>query len=255
MLEDTEIIVALLGLVAVGVGALFSGVGFFLRVRAERLKTRRRVLFYLLEIRQAVKVEHLSANVLAEQYFSHCLGFFESKGIDVSDGIPDELKVLIQAYVCNQLESSKPALDDSFLSSFEQALSALSIDDPILAYQLRGRASLKAYIQAQGEYLADLTSLDSFSQLEAAYEPMKDHAANLSDEAADEIIRDIESDIRRVAWRCGFWTRAMVQAPLRSDQEKVSAIDTAEIDARLEEALKVIVTAVQASQEEGEPVD
>lgn len=247
---DTNIIVSLIGLLGVGLGALLSGIGYFLKVRSDRMKTKNNVLYHLLEIRNLIKSEYVNPDELSGKYLSYCEDYFSRKGLSVDAEIPPELKSLIESHFHHLVEALRPSMDSSFVESLNDAISALAIDNPILAYQLSGRERTNDLLEVQNQYLEglDKKSLpDETSDL--IRESFSNHAVSLNYDVIEDLIREVDADIRLVSKKSGISQYFSVRKILKNTKKKEVDFDPEEFDPVMDELLTVLVDAANKSSQ------
>ncbi|WP_111656282.1 hypothetical protein [Isoalcanivorax indicus] len=202
---DTDILVALIGLIGVGLGAFLSGVAYFLKVRSERMKTKNNIVYHLLMIRKLLRLQYVDPRELSKQYFSCCEVYFEKKGIDFKSGFSPELERIILAHFKSLVDAIRPPLAEGFVSALNNAVSALASDDPVLAFQLSGRERVGNLLEAQSEYLK---ALNAFMLSDEAFretrDPFSHHVTRLNFDAISILMEDIDSDIMLVCRKTGL---------------------------------------------------
>ncbi|MGR5150034.1 hypothetical protein ACQKP8_26245 [Photobacterium alginatilyticum] len=203
---DSKVLAALIGLVGISLGAFLSGLGFYLKSRAERLETKRNVLFHLLEIRHLVKTSFLDSHKITQEYLTYCLDYFEKIGLGKMGAMPDGINSLIDEHLNNLLSAMKPNIDASFISSYENAIKQLSKNDPVLAYKLSGREKLNQVLNSQDEYLNNLSGLESIQNIPNVSSFISKQADKAQDAAIKELLNDLDKDIHNVSLGCGLLT-------------------------------------------------
>lgn len=73
---------------------------------------------------------------------------------------------------------------------------------------------------------------------------VKVHATDLNEEVITELRNKLDSNIKRVAWRCGVWIRCAVRKPLRMEVNN-SSFDAKRTEIVLEEPLPAIMSAAK----------
>lgn len=203
---EAEIVVALIGLTGVSLGALLGGIGYFLKSRTERMKNKRVVLFYLLEFRHQVVISDIKPKDFVEEYLDICNSYFKKIGLICDDAIPDDLRKSIETFITNLLNSRSPKIDGEFVGSYESALKNLCSTDPILAYKLRGMESFYQVIDSKERYITELGESIENSTAFQLKTFLNREVRNESDSAIEELIKNIEKDILKVSYSCGFFT-------------------------------------------------
>lgn len=203
---DSKVLVAITSLIAVSLASLLAGLGYVFKIRSERLKTKRHVLFHLLELRFQLVSTKVNPQKFADEYFSYCQHYFEQKGITNKKAFPAELDSSIRSHLTGIFESIKPDISPQFLTSFERALNELSITDPVLAYSLRGRERLNQVINYQDGYVNNLKNSAFLANAPSIKNLVPEDIDNLHSDTSLTIIEEINKDIRLISWYCGILT-------------------------------------------------
>lgn len=152
---EVQVVASLIGIFGVTLSALFSGFGYFFKIRTEKLRTTRQVLFYLLEFRAYVLASSVSPTELYEQYLEQCQKYFDKKKIE-GIAIPQQNRDLMLGYFSNLIEQITPELSESFIVEYEQTINSLAKENPVLAFQLRGKDMATKLVSLQKVYLEQL---------------------------------------------------------------------------------------------------
>lgn len=252
---NTDVVVALIGLTGVGLGAVLSGIAYFLKVRSERMKTKNNVLYHLLEIRHLIKSQYLDPDELSAKYLSYCEDYFFRKGLNVDSGVPSELKNLIDSHFQGIAEAIKPSMDSSFIKSLNDAVSKLAADNPALAFQLSGKERVNNLLEAQSKYLEGFNKMifqDETSKL--IKEAISSHAARLNYDVIEDLIKDIDTDISLVSKKSGLLTYVSIRRILQDTRKVEVNIDQKEIDPIMDKLLAVIVDAANKPSQRDGPI-
>lgn len=241
---DGKVIAALIGLAGISLGALLSGIGYFMKSRAERLQVKRNVLFHLLEIRFLLVSSYEDPRKITESYIELCKRCFEKAGLGADEGPPESLKMLIENHLKNVIEAVKPKIESDFISSYENSLKDLSKDDPVLAYLLRGRENLKEFLQAQDEYISSFEELDLFKENPFMADVLSDQFDEASRSSMEKLISEINSDVSLVSRKCGIGHWWSCRKIIRRNMEPTNCFDEVELEKALDSLLVQIVEAV-----------
>jgi hypothetical protein len=239
---DTEVFIAVLG---ISLGAMFSGIGYFWKIRAERLRSKRNVLFYLLEISSLVRIASFDYKELTSSYFQYCDNFFKSKGIAEDQVSLREIHLLIEHHFRDIIKSVTPNLGKEFVDSFEEAVRNLSYDDPILAHLLRGRESVANFISVQNEYINNLLNSEAVSNLDAVITDTEDIVYDSKKLAVKELIKDINLDILLVSKECGFFVSRKCKKIVRNHMNARFDFESLGVDRILEDLLNKFVEKIK----------
>jgi hypothetical protein len=244
---EVNVIIALIGLIGISLGAFLSGMGYYLKVKSERLKTKKNVLYHLLEIRSLIKSEYVNPGEISNAYFDYCEDYFSRKGLLDSGKPSEEMKSVIEAHVKSLTETMKPKMDIDFIRSFEKSISALSLDHPVLAFKLRGRDKIEKILAAQSIYVENLNIFFDSNTPEDIKEASKNHAGNLNYEVIEELIKDMDHDIRNVSSKCGPVTWLLVRKILKQSKKNAIIFKPEEMDPVFDKFISVLVEAANKS--------
>lgn len=199
MSEFTEFI----SLLVVALGALFGGLGYYLKERAQRLKNIKAALYFLLEIRSVASRELACAETIVNDYLEYCQNFFKEKGLSIEEGIPEQMESLIKWYISSIITESKQGLDQEFLKRFDSALSDLSRDYPVISYRISGSESLTNYIILQKSYIDEFKKTDLFENPVLA-DVLSGQMNKFQCDSNASLIEDINNLISSISIRCGI---------------------------------------------------
>lgn len=245
---DVSIFVALISVSGVGVGALLSGVGYYFRVRAERIKTKNSVLFHLLEIRALVRSQFVDPDTISQVYFDYCNDYFHRNLIDGGTDIPEEAKSFIQSHIRNICNATRPAIDVNFIESLNRAVAALSLDDPVLAYRLRGKERVDEILNAQSAYIENVTKCGyPEGTPEGFLKRVSGYAVKLNREVVEDLLSDLEADIGMVAKGIGLVQYFTVQRLLKKSGRPKFEILSSEFDPVMTKALAHLFKPVESA--------
>lgn len=204
---DSNIIAAIIGLSGVSLGALFGGVGYYLKSRAERLQSKRAVLYHLLEIRFSLSFSAIDPEKAEKECLEYCDSFFKKRGIDFKrDQIPVDLNVLVSKKIQDSLQAIKPRIDSTFINSYQESLNILSKSDPILAYSLKDKDQVIDVMRLQHEYIANFSKLGSVDEGSKEFQIAISYMQSTISQQLKSKVDDLSSDALRVAWDCSFLT-------------------------------------------------
>lgn len=149
-------------ILAVAIPAALGVSGYLYKVWADKVKSRKLVLFYLLEIHYVLKVIPVSTDgLVVERYLEYCKGLLKDAGFPIDekyDEMMEQLAPLLSKYFENLFSAIPRSFDLQFQESFDSSLEALAKDNPVLAYKLKGRQCLEKITQAVKSYSGELKS-------------------------------------------------------------------------------------------------
>ncbi len=247
---EANTIAVLIGLSGISLGAFFSGLGYFLKERAERLKTKNHILFHLLGIRNSIKSEYVDPNELARDYLNYCREYFKRKGIPDPDNVPEELRVLVESHFKNTVKAVKPVLDVDFIKSFEEAVYSLSFEHPVLAFKLRGSERVDGIIAAQNQYLSNFDAVFDVDAPEIVKRTASTHVTELNYKVIEDLIKDIDNDIALVSASCGLLVRFAVRKIIRETAKVKLNFEELGLDVAMDEFLSVLVEAASKENQQ-----
>ena len=230
---DIKIIVALVSLVGIALGALTSGLGYFYKVRAERLKTTKETLYYLLEFRAHFKASSFSPKDLSAEYLSICNDFFKKKKIP-KEALPQGLTQLLDQMFSSVIETMAPNISADFLTAYEKSLKSLANDNPVLAYRLRGKEAYAGIFALMNEYYQQLKTIKEFNDEDIPQDFVESQIVKMNDWGFTEQLEQTDKDISLVAKRCDFATRWEVRKILANKKKPVYSLRDFDIEDKLE---------------------
>lgn len=202
----TEVFTALIGLIGIALGALFGGVGYYLKSRVERLRNKKMVLYHLLEFRHQILSSYANPKDFANEYFNICNSYLKKIGLRSEEGIPEVIREAIEVFICKLLVARKPNIDQVFIQSYEESLKNLCGIDPVLAFKLRGMERLHEIINIKEQYIADFNESLRINAPVQIYEFIDRETKQAGYDSTGELLKIIENDVLAVAWSCSFFT-------------------------------------------------
>jgi hypothetical protein len=194
------------GLWTIILTACVGVIGYLYKVWSERVRSRKLVLFYLLEIQYVLKTLPIKTDDLANRYVQYCEGIYETTGLPVTEKTAESIQSFtpsIQNYFDELGAAFKTSLDDQFKKAYDDSLQNLAKDNPILAYKLQGRLCLEKMAMAVNSYSAVLKSLPEVVENEVLGNVLKEFIDDSIKKTFAEILDEINKDITKLAWGCG----------------------------------------------------
>ena len=214
---DVKLLASLIGLLGIALGAFLSGFGYFWKLREEKNRNIRVVLFHLLEIRHSVKKEYLNPEQLYEDYIAHCIKYISSKGV-IDTNIPKEIEEIIKTQVNDLSEVAKTKIDNDFLKPLHSSISELSKTSPILAFKVQGIEKVSSFIKVQNKYVQAFNQIMESEQDEEIKALARQQVNESCTLILDKMIEDINSDIDHVAGECDSKTRLQIQEIIATNE-------------------------------------
>jgi hypothetical protein len=251
---DAKVIASIIALVGVAIAALLSASGYLYRVRADRKKTSKHVLYYLLEIRHALKTNLFDGNKAAQDYLSCCRVHLKSKGIKDNDSsIYSKLTKLIGTHFNSIAAECRSKMGEDFIKPFESALIELSKDKPVLAHTLKGKEQLHNLISLNDSYCASIKDIENFPSSGIADEILPNELSKAQFDAVETLIKDIDADILEVSKNCDRTTYKQCQKILSQKLEKDVNFTELGLEKFLDSILEKFVEAIEEQQKQSTP--
>lgn len=197
-------VVAVLGIV---LSALIAALGYYGKVRRERLRTARAVLFHLLRLYMNNASSNVAALALPAGIAGALAVSLQRHGVPQ----PPENSVRLQRSIATTLSvvmaEARADVEAELRRNLQQALLELARDDPLLAVRLARSIPQQPNQGAKGNSASSCA--DTASDIKACY------SAIIHDELRAETARsDLEflrSNVRLAALACGIGTRLDVE--------------------------------------------
>jgi hypothetical protein len=236
-----EIIVAFISLLGLCVTAILGSIGYFYKVRMEEKKSGRKVLYFLLETRHAIRTTLFNPSEMTEQYINACIEKLRARGLPFeSDKSTEEsLFPLIHSLFSNLADAAKTDIEHKLLEPLNQSLLEFATVNPVLAYKLTGKEKLQKFASQLIEYShsAEL-ALQKLPDYEKVMEKVSSVTKKTHDENLIEIFTTLDEDIKNLARYCGRRDFKESLSVLHMKYEPASAIDFSELDDFIDSFLK-----------------
>ncbi|EWS52965.1 MULTISPECIES: hypothetical protein [unclassified Methylibium] len=202
----------LLGLAGTALSALIAALSYRGKIRHERRRSTRTVLFYLLEVHHFLSRGVLSISTFPKQYIDRIVGLLSERGISVSEAEASCLPAQIQAALRLLMQSELTKLSAAISEPFQAALRELSRDDPVLAFDLRGKEAVSGisdlFEALGGKTIQPDMIADDIAKASALM-------CFLDDQMRSMAAAEVERCIRSTAWRCDLVTHYRVRRHLQ----------------------------------------
>lgn len=123
--------------------ALFASVGYFYKNYLERKKIIKQVLFYYLDLRNALEKRYVSVDDIFKEYKK----YLNEKNFSVSE----EMVITLKNTMSLQLNCIKYPLDKDFIQKLKESIDELSKIDPVLAYELSNKDKIFEIIDTSND--------------------------------------------------------------------------------------------------------
>lgn len=201
-----DLIGTMYGVIGIALAAIFSSFGYLYRGRIESKRSARKVLYLLLEIRYALTISLYDSHSATKDYISHFTKRLKEKEFDIDEAqVYTQIGSIVQNYFSNVAKTLKIDIVQSLVEPFENALSRLAEESPVLAYQLRGKEKIELLAQVNASYL-DSEVLDTISMVdnELLQSLIKDFSTTVSKDSIQKIFQNLDEEIILLAKHCGW---------------------------------------------------
>lgn len=200
-----------LGILGAALSSLIAAIGYYVKLRHERLRTTRTVLYHLLEMRHQLATAQYMTGKFLPDYLLACRKALNAQGTQISTSEGDEIERLgrehFRVFAVAQLER----LRDDVFKPYRDALDILAKDDPLLAYQLKGKELFVAPTETSSQLLS-LPAVMRAGVGDGDSVAMNALMANLVEDIIREsTLEDIGDAIRMVALECGLLTYIQIR--------------------------------------------
>ena len=149
----------------------------------------------------------------------------------------------------NLLKVLSPEISMEFINAFENSLQSLCKDDPVLAFQLRGKEKLTEVLTTQDNYIKNFGNLKFLGTSQQENEFVEKQLNDMNNKATKELIKDIDEDISLLSRHCGIFTwfncRSIIK---KKSKPKVCFKDTG-LEKLLEETFKEFLDSAKKSSD------
>jgi hypothetical protein len=188
-------------LITAGLGVL----GYLLKLRLQRKESARTVLFHLLEIRQQLLIEQPKLDKMVDEFQSELHGILgERPNLKalVANQIPREHIAALLASMFDGLVRA----DQKLLDSYENALFEYSRIDPLLTHRVRGMKLLPKVSENFSNVATSLIDTMPHSEEASVVNSLgRKQIESSHDNTVSELMVNLNTMIRRVSWKAGFW--------------------------------------------------
>lgn len=237
-----EGIAGLVGLVGLLVTAVLSSAGYFYKNRLEGKKSARKVLYLLLEIRQAVHVSMFDPEEATQEYLEYCTKRLREKGTEIDfELLGPTYREMIESHFVNVSQAMKTDIEARLISPFEQALSELSGISPVLAYRLRGQEKLELLAKVTSAYTVSARSkLESIVENEIIISVLEQAGSNTKNMALDKISNHMDNEILILSKHCGWLDWYQCKKLINNDAFVRGEHDFSDLDATMDMVFNMI---------------
>lgn len=246
MSSDPKVLATVVAVFGTFVAAALASFGYLYRMRVEQKKSLRKVLYFLLEIRNSVLAKLFDPEAAAQQYFEHMAGHFKIRGLNVEMEIPDEMRRMIVDHFRNLMSLQCTDIEARLLTPFQDALLDMATINPTVAYRLYGKEKVTDLIGHTRRYESEWTRMLDQNVPEVVGRTMRDTSAKIMNNAAQELSGLLDDDIRLLAKACGLRDYLQCKRILKQDLVERSRMDFSGLDSVFDELIADLVASAVA---------
>lgn len=246
MSSDPKVLATVVAVFGTFVAAAMASIGYLYRMRVEQKKSLRKVLYFLLEIRNSVLAKLFDPEAAAQQYFEHMAGRLKSRGIPSEMEIPDEMRRMIVDHFRNVVSLQCTDIEARLLTPFQDALLEMATINPTVAYRLYGKEKITNLVSHTRRYEAELARMLDPDVPEVVGRTMRETLTKTMSGAAQELSSLLDQDIRLLAKACGLRDYFQCRRILKQDLTNRNRLDFADLDSFFDEVIDDLVASVIA---------
>ena len=253
---DVKIIAALVALSGIFITTLFGVVGYIFKLRQDRKKSTRTVLYLLLEIRHSLLKAVFNPFEATNKYMEHYDKKLRDRGIDSASEdenlteFIEQMKQVLILFFTNIVESQNTDIRVKLLEPYEKALSELATINPVLAYLLKGHENLELLLPHTETHIENVHSIsDSFVEEKWVKDVLRNTSSKVSSKAIDTLIENLEANILLVAKSCSRKDRKHCKRLLEKGLNKDNQYNFEDLDDTIELALEHLVEQLKQQAE------
>jgi len=253
---DVKIIAALVALSGIFITTLFGVVGYIFKLRQDRKKSTRTVLYLLLEIRHSLLKAVFNPFEATNKYMEHYDKKLKDRGIDSASEdenlteFIEQMKQVLILFFTNIVESQNTDIRVKLLEPYEKALSELATINPVLAYLLKGHENLELLLPHTETHIENVHSIsDSFVEEKWVKDVLRNTSSKVSSKAIDTLIENLEANILLVAKSCSRKDRKHCKRLLEKGLNKDNQYNFEDLDDTIELALEHFVEQLKQQAE------
>ncbi|OYQ38654.1 hypothetical protein CHU94_14475 [Rhodoferax sp. TH121] len=214
----------ILGVLGTALSALFAAWTYFAKIRYEHRRATRVVLYHVLEMHHHIARWNEGVTDFPKNYLRKCNEVLKKRGLVLSEenhkALEAALSNLIRNTAVTEIEQTALIIGPPFLKALED----LAKENPLLAFQLKGKEGL----DKPSKFVRDYMERELNDGSEESIQGRK----FLSIEADDFIhaiaVRELRRSVLLVAWHCGVWTywKCRAQLSRQGNREAFTELDT-----------------------------
>ena len=242
---DGRILAAVIGIL---ITSLFTAFAYYRKLHHEKVKTKKSILYFLLEYRHLIKTHYVDPHEISKEYMKYCVEYFKKIGFWEEDNSNIEIEALISEFMGNLINNGKPTIDDEFISSYGKRLEELAKDDPFLAHKLRGNESLFSTVEITNEYVDSLKKSNVFEENVIFTEIINKNLSGHTDENVKALLKEIDKDIKTVAKEMDWSTRYKCWKITKDIEKPPINFDGLGLTEELNKMLKQVVETLKSKE-------
>ncbi len=236
-----DYMIQFLPIICIAFSALIGAFGYWFKLRFERRRTARVVLFHLLEIRRVAVKQSMAPERITESISEKLTEFCRKQGAELPDALRKNYFGPVLQAACAAKTLAMEGADEA--EEFQNALHELAADYPVLAHRVRANGKLHAFIKTAMEATGEVTEIARKMMPEG---PLADLVApltnSIADETVDDFLSELDADIYAVAYQCGWPTRwrtwRLLTGLRKVPRNEVSPAEAKEYEKQLHSFLK-----------------
>jgi hypothetical protein len=214
-------------LLSVGFGWFLNELGQWFRTRKEDRKTKKQVLFYLLEIHFTFNKFDTSeiTNLLSRKVLERIPKNEQTE--EAKEYINQFYNGMIGSFVEDNVAESLAETEEHYTKSIKE----LSKLDPITAYRLNGKNKIFQVFDLLHDYYDEVK--ETFPNEPGLNEQIELTVETIKPEIIKDAISDLEDEIRGIALSINLWTWCRARRTVNNTKTKIRKDDEKKIDEML----------------------
>jgi len=242
---NIEIVIASISLLGIVLSALMGSYGYLYKAKAEQKRNSRRVLYVLLEIRLSILKSLIKPETAKDKYLEYLISRIKSLGADVNSAdMPENFTIAIEEHIGNVIQASMKDIESELKNEYEEALSAMAPENPVLAYSLRSKEAIEQVLGHTESYLdttrKNLSDLDAEAWVLKALNKILDETKQ---QVEVDIIQMLNEDVKKLATVCGATERKAVKKIIEKQSSIHNFLNFDDLDRFFDKYIKNITEA------------
>lgn len=185
-----------------------AALGYLYKQSFERRKITRVTLYYLLEMHHRLARCNYGLSRFSEDYTLKIENRLAKQGRSFGCGEREKFlqvtEKMMQAFMLRQLDGIQKELSEPYRTS----LAALAKEDPILAFELKGKESIEGLVSPL-DHVTEVLGKEMQTEMSSAEKKYKNQ---IDEELRRIILQELRLAVRKTAWHAGFifWIRSLM---------------------------------------------